>query len=824
VRHGGASSSSPVGIWLLASLLIVGGVAAGLSIGAERNAAAERDDRAADVADTELFAAVQQTIGALRGADGLVVDGEMSAAEFEGFAKDVLTDSLFSTLAYSRVVRDDDLQQFEAETGLDVRDTNGSGGFVPTAHRNEHLVVSYVYPSTDATKILYGFDIASDPVRAGAAAATATSGAPALARLPSLAGTKRPGLFGIQAVHAADASIVGYISSGVNLDDVLAVATEGAGQDTDVSVYLDGALVGGGGVHGAVRMFDVAGLSFVVDANDRDDTHFLLPVLTIVGTLLLALGVLLTARRDRRLRLQRERVAEVNRGLAELGQRLAAAINVEAIVDELLGSGAQILGATAITVARRTDVEPELIVVRRRDVSEPSPSGPTVSRIDTEGSLFTSLREATVIEDAAVPALYLPLRFHSGYRVGALGLEWPASASRDLDELRSAATTAAELAARAIERAVITYTVQEGAARLSGLARSLASATTSTDVAEAVDRFVPSIVGSAYASIVTRNGNGATAGTGLDERPEPEPNPLVDRVDQVVRDGSGVEVATIELGWTTRVGRTPTLHAVLDTIAELVGLTLSRTGLYDQEHELITELQTALLPPTPTVDGLEIEVRYEPASQAVGIGGDWYDVVTADDGRCFAVIGDVSGHGAAAVTTMAQLKAVIAHLLAVHTPADDVYEHADAMLVQQGSQATAQIVQFDPDRKALTVSTSGHPDALLRRADGSVVLVAGHRRPLLGVRWHEDDRAVEGELIPFGTGDVLLMYTDGLIERRRKPIDEQIRRLAEAFGALDVGGELAPAVDRLIEIACAPTEEDTAIDDDRALIAIRRRV
>ena len=837
VRSGTDAPRSPVGLWLLASLLVIGGIAAGLSVSAERSAAADRDATVADLAVANLAAAVQKTTGALRGADGLVVDGSLSAPEFAGFAKDVLADSLFSTLSYAQIVRDEALELFESQTGIDVRDADGAGGFVDAARRPEHIVVRYVYPQTDTSKVLFGFDLASDPQRAGAVAASAASEDPALTLLSNLAGSDRPGLFGTQAVHASDNSVIGYISSGVNLDEVVAAATPGQPANRDVSVYLDGMLVGGSGADGAERSFAIGGVSFVVVGNDPDDMGLALPILIVVATLLLALGVALTAQRDRRLRQQREQVTERNRALAELGQRLAAAVSAEDIVDELLASAAPILGATGITVGRRTDVEPDVVVVRHRPAGG-DVAGPTgLVRVDADDPLARCIRDiAPVRVDASPeggspvsvePALFMPLRFHSGYCVGAIGLEWSGARARVLDDLMSAAATVAELAARAIERAVITQVVQDGAARLSGLARSLASAATSTDVAAVVETMVPAIVGSAYASLAGSSpgtGNGAVpVGAADGERAIAMGVAPSERIDQLVRDGTGTEIATIELGWSARVARTPTLHAVLETIAELVGLTLARTGLYDQEHELINELQTALLPPTPDVEGLEIVVRYEPASRAVGIGGDWYDVQNTADGRCFAVIGDVSGHGATAVTTMAQLKAVIGHLLAVDTSAADVYEHADAMLVQQGSQATAQIVQLDVERGVLRVSSAGHPDALVRRADGTVAPLVASHRPLLGVKWHAAADGSPPVEQPFARGDLLLMFTDGLIERRRTSIDVQMARLAAALAGIGPGDDLSAAVDALIATALLPSDDDAPTDDDRAVIAIRRR-
>ena len=101
----------------------------------------------------------------------------------------------------------------------------------------------------------------------------------------------------------------------------------------------------------------------------------------------------------------------------------------------------------------------------------------------------------------------------------------------------------------------------------------------------------------------------------------------------------------LSFGWVQARRFDPTLRAVLDTIADLVGQTLERAELYEAEHSVVVSLQRRLLAPPPEVPGLDIAAHYEPAVATVGMGGDWYEVMALEDGTVAVVVGDVIGHG-----------------------------------------------------------------------------------------------------------------------------------------------------------------------------------
>ena len=161
---------------------------------------------------------------------------------------------------------------------------------------------------------------------------------------------------------------------------------------------------------------------------------------------------------------------------------------------------------------------------------------------------------------------------------------------------------------------------------------------------------------------------------------------------------------------------------------------------------------------------------------------------------------------------------MIAHLTRIDTPTPEVLQHASSMLATAGSYATAQIVEIDVVRQTLRYVNAGHPYPLVRRANGEVERLTEGRRPLLGV-----DGPLHSEgLAQFEPGDQLLLYTDGLIERRAQSIDQHIERLAELFAADTSALSVGNALDLVVAAARSSSPERGApIDDDLAAVLIR---
>ncbi|WP_237494431.1 PP2C family protein-serine/threonine phosphatase [Modestobacter sp. L9-4] len=236
--------------------------------------------------------------------------------------------------------------------------------------------------------------------------------------------------------------------------------------------------------------------------------------------------------------------------------------------------------------------------------------------------------------------------------------------------------------------------------------------------------------------------------------------------------------------------------------------------------QLAASLQRSLLTEPPAVPGLELAVRYLPAMQHAQVGGDWYDAFPLADGDTMLVIGDVAGHDVAAAATMAQARGVLRGIASTVTgsPAA-VLSALDRALLQLRVDTLVTLVAATvrPDRDGgtttLTWSNAGHPPPVLAAADGTVSVL---RRPadlLLGISAtaRRTDHTVQ--LTP---GDTVLLYTDGLVERRGSTLDEGTDWLVQA---------LTPLAGRPLEQLCDVLLEGMAgaVPDDVALLAVRVR-
>jgi GAF domain-containing protein len=256
-------------------------------------------------------------------------------------------------------------------------------------------------------------------------------------------------------------------------------------------------------------------------------------------------------------------------------------------------------------------------------------------------------------------------------------------------------------------------------------------------------------------------------------------------------------------------------RAFLLTVAAQVAAALERAALADVRREMADALQRSLLPAhLPDTDRLTVTARYLPAVGGTAAGGDWYDVLTVADDCVALVVGDVVGHGAPAAAVMGRLSSALSGLLlAGHRPAQAL-ELLDRLAgqIDGAGLATVACLLLDPATGRLTYSTAGHPPPLLA-ADGSVTYLDGGHSPALGVPGADRRPEAVTDLPPAAT---LLLYTDGLVERRNGILDDGLARLAAATAARPA----APLPD-LVDGVIADLLEDGAVDDDIAVLAAR---
>ena len=251
-------------------------------------------------------------------------------------------------------------------------------------------------------------------------------------------------------------------------------------------------------------------------------------------------------------------------------------------------------------------------------------------------------------------------------------------------------------------------------------------------------------------------------------------------------------------------------------------LALDNARLATAQGRIAERLQRSLLSPPVQPDNLQLAVRYRPAVQDVAIGGDWYDAFLQPDGATVLVIGDVMGHDLEAAAVMGQLKTLVRAIAYDRQEAPaDVMRRVDLAVEGLGvatlaTALVARIEQDDDDRAAglrrLRWTAAGHPMPMLLLADGSVVDLDAPVGPPLGIGWAGARADGMSDLPP---GSTLLLFTDGLFERRAGNLDIGRERLRLAVAAL-AGESLEDLCDGLLAALLADGAED-----DVALLAVR---
>jgi serine phosphatase RsbU (regulator of sigma subunit) len=244
--------------------------------------------------------------------------------------------------------------------------------------------------------------------------------------------------------------------------------------------------------------------------------------------------------------------------------------------------------------------------------------------------------------------------------------------------------------------------------------------------------------------------------------------------------------------------------------ATTIGSTIDHATRRDRElgeHRAINEtLQAAMI--TPIVDTATVAARYVAAAGNLSVGGDWYDLIELECNRRALIVGDCVGHGLAAATVMGQLRsAARAMLLEGRGPAS-VLEGLDrfAASVEGAMCTTVVVVVIDRDAGSITYSRAGHPPPLLHGPDGPRWLEGGLAAPLAVSATQERHDASA----TMGPEDVLLLYTDGLVERRGETIDDGLARLVDRV-ASGADESVAGLADRLLREMSADTSNDDIV-------------
>ncbi|WP_395571680.1 SpoIIE family protein phosphatase [Streptomyces sp. BK79] len=231
--------------------------------------------------------------------------------------------------------------------------------------------------------------------------------------------------------------------------------------------------------------------------------------------------------------------------------------------------------------------------------------------------------------------------------------------------------------------------------------------------------------------------------------------------------------------------------ALLADIGRRVGLVLDNARLYHEQQNVAATMQRQLLTPLPQVDHLRMAARYRPAESAMEVGGDWYDAFLLADGVMALVIGDVVGHDLQAAAHMAEVRNMLRALAWNHQePPSTIMKCLDEAVTNTSDAPMATLVfarvegpEGGPWR--LHWVNAGHPPPLLVTRDGRTRFLEGGHGPLIGMsatlRLGLDWPDAHEELPP---DSILLLYTDGLVESRDRPIDLGMAKLRHHAGAL----------------------------------------
>ncbi|WTW96330.1 SpoIIE family protein phosphatase [Streptomycetaceae bacterium NBC_01309] len=253
---------------------------------------------------------------------------------------------------------------------------------------------------------------------------------------------------------------------------------------------------------------------------------------------------------------------------------------------------------------------------------------------------------------------------------------------------------------------------------------------------------------------------------------------------------------------------------VAQTYCRIAGQIAENNRLYEREHQIANALQSSMLAKDlPELPGLEVAAYSLSGAQGMQAGGDWYDAVALSRGRAGFTIGDVMGKGLPAATAMGQLRTGLrSYALVEGEDPIAVLTDLNRLTVEMDltDMATAAYVTVDPQRRRADIASAGHCHALLV-TDDARFLTAPQGIPLgIAADWNSD--ALTAELPP---GAMLILYTDGLVERRGEDLDVGLERLRKA--ALQAPDDIDAVCPHLIR-TCLDSEH---AEDDVAILAVR---
>jgi GAF domain-containing protein/anti-sigma regulatory factor (Ser/Thr protein kinase) len=274
-------------------------------------------------------------------------------------------------------------------------------------------------------------------------------------------------------------------------------------------------------------------------------------------------------------------------------------------------------------------------------------------------------------------------------------------------------------------------------------------------------------------------------------------------------------VGVLELEWDEPVTLDDDAHVFLRTIASQGALALDRARHFESERSIAETLQRSVLPVAlPRMDGVQIAARYLPGMQDVDVGGDWFDAVELADDRLGLVVGDVVGKGVHAAASMGQLRNALRAFSIDRLKPQSALTKLDRLASDSLDTTFATVVYAIVDTRAgvLRFSSAGHPPPAVAYPDGRVELLdEGRGLPLgtgLGPKYRQS-------VVDLPAGSIVVLYSDGLVERRGRSIDEGIDTLVRAMR--DAPKDAEALLEHVLEQVMAGADRA----DDIAILAAR---
>ncbi|MFI7220860.1 SpoIIE family protein phosphatase [Micromonospora maritima] len=571
---------------------------------------------------------------------------------------------------------------------------------------------------------------------------------------------------------------------------------------------------------------DVDHQTFTVATDGRDATAFVATVARDVS--------------------ERQRALRRAEALARLAAALSSARGHEAIVEVVTTVAPAVVDAVALRVALALPGRTVLDVAGGDTPAERVPVG-------ADAPLARAVRDNAVLPltgvDGRTTGLCLPLRYGDGVALGALEVRWAGPVAED-EAPRNLLDAVAGLCSQALQRAELTGSAQA----MAGFAARLSVTRSTTEAIEVILDAATTALGAELPGLAMRDEGrrvrlwyhddvpGTLAATFHDLTVD-DPRPIVralrsgerivlrDRADFAARfpglaDPVGAHglvttvalplfgagrrpIAALGFGWRRERPLREGDLALLDTVADLCEQTLERVRLAAAEHNLVTRLAGRLRSSSLTTPhGLEVATRYRPAMSGLHLGGDWYDLVRQEGDRLAVVLGDVVGHQVEAAADMAQLRTMLNTLIRLGVPLEEVFLRLTELL-GVGFLGTCVVVVVDPRARTAQVARAGHPHPVVLPAGAPPRTVQTENAMPLGMV----DRPMTVTTIPFAPGDLLVAYTDGLVERRGRPYDEGVAALHRALEAVR---------DEPAEVIADELLRDLAgSEDDQALVVLR---